>query len=100
LVRDHEPDSIQITKAKIENGTLRVWGTSNFRPAAIMTVSIGALNGPPNLPDAVYVLEALMPYNAATGRYEYVVPNAPSHLLGRRIMISTDKGGAYSTRVE
>jgi len=99
FVRDHEPDSIQITRASLRNGTLTIRGESKFSPGAIMTVSIGAKNGKDNNPDAGFVLEAQMTYYPATNRYEYVLPNAPSHLRGRRVMISTNEGGAYSTLI-
>ena len=61
-----------------------MYGTSDFAPEAVMTVSIED-----------FVTEAPMTYNASSDRYEYVV-NTPVNLDGRRVMISTDKGGSYN----
>ena len=84
LVRDHEPDAIQITRARQNrrSGELQVYAESGFAPGAFMTVSIEN-----------FVFEAPMLYNASEGRYEYVVTTT-ENLRGRRITISTDEGGA------
>ncbi len=66
---------------------LKVFGTSDFAPGAMMTVSIED-----------FVTEAVMSYNAAKDRYQYVV-DTPVNLDGRPVMISTDEGGAYSTTI-
>jgi len=83
---DDEPDSIQFTRKRLRGNKLEVWATSNYAPAASMTISIDG-----------FVLEAPMTYNAMRNRYEYTV-TAPN-LSGRRVMISTDFGGAYSDRI-
>lgn len=89
VIRDHEPDSIQTTRANYDSttGVLEVWGTSNFAPTAIMTVSIDG-----------FVLEAPMTYNSTDGRYEYSIVTG-TDLDGRRVMISTDEGGSYNVTI-
>jgi hypothetical protein len=89
-IRDHEPDSISITRARYTDSTdlLQVWGVSNFAPGAVMTVSVQD-----------FILEAPMTYNPAQGRYEYTVVT-PVDLDGRRVLISTDEGGAYNAYIE
>ncbi len=85
-VRDHEPDSIQITRARYNSGSdeLQVFATSNFAPGALMTISIEG-----------FVFEDAMTYNAGAGRYEYLITTS-TNLDGRRVTVSTDEGGAYN----
>ncbi len=90
VVRDHEPDAIEIKKADYDGSsmTLTVFGESDFAPGAIMTVSVDD-----------FILEAPMTYNAAQDRYEYI-DVTPVDLDGRRVTISTDEGGAYNSFIE
>lgn len=81
-IRDHEPDSIQITTADWSNDVLTIRGTSNFAPGARMTVSVED-----------FVTEVEMTFN--NGQYEIEIPSRAS-LDGRRVTISTDAGGAYN----
>ena len=87
--RDHEPDSIQITKADYNSATdtVTVLGLSNFAPTAHMTVSIED-----------FTFEGSMSFDANSGRYEFAA-HTSQNLTGRRITISTDEGGAFNDHV-
>ena len=89
-MRDHEPDSIQTTRASYEpdSNLLEVFGKSKFSPAALMTVSIED-----------FVLEDPMTFNPSTEEYEYVITTSED-LRGRRVTISTDEGGAYNDFIQ
>jgi hypothetical protein len=97
VVRDHEPDSIQTTRARYNGGTqlLEVFGTSNFAPGAVMTLSVDGPDAGTDLAVDPFLLEAPMSFNPARGRYELIL-STPVSLRGRRIVISTDEGGSYN----
>ena len=90
-VRDHVPDSIQVTRAQISGGHLSVRGVSNFSPGAIMTVSVDGADGGSDLAVDPFVLEFPMGWTGSF--YEALIPTAID-LGGRRLKISTDAGGA------
>ncbi|MAG56620.1 MAG: hypothetical protein CMJ83_10055 [Planctomycetes bacterium] len=87
-IRDHEPDAAEIVEASWSNGTLTVRAESDFAPSAIMTLSVED-----------FVLEAPMAFDPATQRYEATLA-APQSLVGRRVTVSTDEGGAYNEYVQ
>jgi hypothetical protein len=100
-VRDHEPDSIQITTASYNNstGVLTVRGTSQYAPGAIMTISVDGPDGGSDRNVPPFILEAPMAYNPGAGRYEFTL-STPVNLDGRRVTISTDEGGAYNAYIQ
>jgi cysteine-rich repeat protein len=100
-IRDHEPDSIAITKATAGSGGLMVYATSDFAPDAHMTVSV---DGPdygtdPNVDP--YVVEGVMTWDKDDKRYEFTMTNGwdSNDLVGRRLVISTDEGGSYNDKI-
>jgi hypothetical protein len=98
-IRDHEPDSIQIAKAvySASKQKLQVVGKSDFAPTAVMTVSV---DGPDKGKDCEVdpsVFEEMMMFS--NGKYSFSLMTA-ENLVGRRVMISTDEGGAYSAVVK
>ena len=94
-VRDHEPDAIEITCAAYDAGLLTVWGTSDFAPGAVMTVSVDETDSPKSPAVDPFLLEETMTYNAGEDRYEFEHLTGVD-LVGRRVTISTDEGGAYT----
>jgi hypothetical protein len=93
-VRDHEPDAIEIERARYSSGRLTVEGESDFAPTAFMTTSVdGPDQGYDHLVDP-FLLEAAMAYQSGN-RYKLVY-DTPTNLVGRRITISTAEGGAYN----
>ena len=69
--------------ARFGGGFVRVEATSNFAPSAIMTCSIDG-----------YTFESPMTFES--GRYVFVGAS-PVNLRGRRVLVSTDEGGAYNS---
>jgi hypothetical protein len=102
-IRDHEPDSIAITKAKAmaTSTELTVYATSDFAPGAHMTVSVDGPDYPKDPNVDPYIVEGVMDWNSSTKRYEFTASNGwgLGGLIGRRIVISTDEGGSYVDKV-
>ena len=90
-VRDHEPDSIQVTRAEMSGGHLCVRGVANHSPGALMTVSVDGDDAGSLLAVDPFVLEFPMTWTGSF--YEALIPTT-SDLSGRRLKISTDAGGA------
>lgn len=98
-VRDHEPDAIEINRGECSNGTLTVWGESDFAPGAVMTVSVDGPDNGTDLGVDPMVFEGAMTYTS--GHYEFVLDGGlTENLDGRRVMVSTDEGGAYNSHIE
>jgi hypothetical protein len=87
-IHDHEPDSIEITRAKFSNGTgqLEIWGESDWGADAVMTCSVEGL-----------FLEEPMTWTGS--RFEFS-DTYGDNLDGRRVLISTDHGGSYNDHVQ
>jgi hypothetical protein len=97
VIRDHEPDSIEVVSARYRNGTLTVIGESDFAPFAFMTLSV---DGPDAGSDPLidpFVVEAAM-ISISGSRYRIDIAT-PVNLVGRRLSIQTDEGGAYNVRI-
>ena len=99
IVRDHEPDAIEINHAACQGGVLTIRGESDFAPGAYMTVSVDGPDNGSDLGIDPMVLEGPMIYNPSRGEYEFQTGCGPG-LGGRRITISTDEGGAYNSIIE
>ncbi len=100
-VRDHEPDSIQTLRADYSpaNSKLTVHGQSSFAPGALMTLSVDGPDAGSDPNVNPFVLEGVMGFNPAQGRYEFEM-NTPVDLRGRRLLISTNEGGSYNVHVQ
>ena len=102
-IRDHEPDSIQITKARYNQGThtLIVKGRGNFGPGAHMTLSIDGVDAGSNPSVPPFLLEFPMIWNPSLGVYESLIfMMTPEDLRGRRVLISTDEGGSFRDNIK
>ena len=75
-VRDHEPDAIEITCAEYDAGLLTVWGTSDFAPGAVMTVSVDEteIAQEPRRAEP-FLLEETMTFNASRGALRVRAPH-------------------------
>jgi hypothetical protein len=103
VIRDHEPDSIEINRARCRNNVLDVIGESDFAPGAVMTVSVDGPDAGLNPAVDPFLIEEPMTY-IGRGRYRLqfdmsTVPETCSDLNGRRLSIQTDEGGAYNSRI-
>ena len=98
-IRNNAPDAIGITRARYQSGKLAVWGTSSFGSDALMTVSVDGADAGSDPGVTPFIFEAPMTYNSKRGRYEFEF-STNVNLDGRRVTISTDKGGAFSAYIE
>jgi hypothetical protein len=100
IVRDHEPDSIQITSATYDTVSrlLEVTATANFAPDTLMTVSVDGRDAGSDLEVDPFILEHAMSYDAREGNYWFEM-DAAENVIGRRITISTAAGGAFNDMV-
>jgi uncharacterized repeat protein (TIGR01451 family) len=96
-VRDHEPDAIEIARARWESGTLTVIGSSDFAPGAYMTVSVDGPDGGSDHTVPPFLLEEPMVLSSPSDDEYTIVYPTPVDLRGRRVTISTDEGGAYNS---
>lgn len=100
-VRNHAPDAFRITNARYQGDKLVVWGTSSFAPVAVMTFSVDGFDAGSD-PDVapLILVEPMTTYNDKKGRYELFDFVPTEDPRGRRVTISTNKGGAFTTYIE
>ncbi|MCP3938532.1 MAG: hypothetical protein GY708_24560, partial [Actinomycetia bacterium] len=107
LIHDHEPDSIQVTRANFNRrrGQLTVYGESNFAPpggahGAEMFLSVDGVDAGTDRTIDPFLLEQEMTYSAGRGRYELVLGGITENLDGRRLTIYTDEGGVDNVPIQ
>lgn len=111
VVHDHEPDSIQITRATYSKSKdkLTIRGESSYANSgpgpmanedfkAFMTVSVDGPDGGSDLSVDPLVFEVPMTFLSG-GKFKFTL-STPVNLKGRRVTISTDEGGAYNAYIE
>lgn len=103
-VYDHEPDALEITRARYRDGKLKIYAESDFAPGsdnaddyspAVMTVSVDRIDSDANACFPPFLLEAPMTYNPRKDRYEFKLVT-PVDLAGRNVSVQTDEGGSYN----
>ncbi|MCP3982463.1 MAG: hypothetical protein GY716_24435, partial [bacterium] len=106
-IHDHEPDSIQVTRARFNrrHGMLTVYGESNFAPpggahGAEMFLSVDGVDAGTDPAIDPSLLDQEMTFNPARGRYEFTLGGITENLKGRRLTIYTDEGGVDNVLVE
>jgi hypothetical protein len=106
-VRDHEPDQVEITRARCSSNTLTVTSESDFTPfnapGASMTASVDGPDRGTNEEVVPFLVEEPMDYiGRGRWRLQYNMSQVPencSNIRKRRLSTQTKDGGIYNDRV-